>query len=142
MPDSPAAPAPPVLAVVGVAAPLGQQVALLGRAQPRQLPEPGIAGHVEEHGAVDHVGVGALHQLAGQLDHGRDLLGGLGEEAGAGHVQGVHVLEVGGRLAPPQLQVVLAVPGRPPEHVVVHVGDVLAVGDLVAAAAQEPGQGV
>jgi hypothetical protein len=95
--------------VVGVAAALGQQLALLVLAEPRQLPEPGEAGHVEEHRAVDHVGVAAVHQLAGQLQHGRDLLGGLGEDGRAGDVEGVHVREVGGRLAPPQGQVVLAV---------------------------------
>src|SRR5512132_4569086 len=118
--------------VVGVAAPLGQQGALPVGTQPRQLTEPGEAGHVEEHGAVDHIGVAAVDQLAGQLDHGRDLPGGLGEHGRAGDVDGVHVPQVGGRLAPAEGEVVLAVPGRPGEHVVVDVGDVLAVDDLVA----------
>src|SRR4029450_14162006 len=62
--------------VAGVAAPLGQQLALGAGVEPGQLPEPRVGGDVEEQGAVDLVGVPAVDQATGQLEHGRDLLRG------------------------------------------------------------------
>ena len=132
----------PLARVVRVGAALSREAQHLLRAEPGEVPVPGQLGDLEIDPAVHRVGHAGIRDPRDPVNHGGNVLAGIGRRIHRQDVDGAHVpVEVADHLVG-QLPPADAAGRRHPHHVVIHVGDVADAAHRLTEAAKPPGQHV